>query len=663
MRITGVLTYTDPHDSLHFVQDSSGGIFIDSKQKKFESFPESQQFVEITGFSGPGDFAPVIQSEQLQVLGEGAFPNPKSATMQTLITGAEDSQWISLNGVVRSQSVVDDATILSLAAGDFILQVTVPGASAHPAPQNYADAFVEIRGVCATVFDNERRVQSIKLLVPNWEQVRTLSVGTDDPFALPVRSISELLEFHAGAEGLHRAHVRGTVVLRRTDHSFYLQDATGGLLIQSQAAPAVIAVGQMVELVGFPSIVNKLPVLQEAVVRAATEKSTLKPAIVMPETPFSQVLHGNLVRLQARVISSSSSAAEDSLTLQFGPWILDAMLERERPGQQLGRIEPGATVDLIGVYLARLDDSLKVQSFQLLLRSANDVQVLTHPSWWTTQRIFWLLGALGIAFALILAWITSLRKQVSERTLELRGEIEERKRMEAQVTQTHRELLVASRRAGMAEVATTVLHNVGNVLNSVNVSANLVVEATKNSKLSGLAKVSLLLREHAGDLPSFLMEDPKGRQLPDYLEMLAERHRVEQTKVLTELESLTGNINHIKEIVARQQSNAKAIGITEIVEVADLIEEALQMNRGGLDRHKVSVVRDFAPNLPPITIDKHKVLQILVNLISNAKHACDESSRPDKSLIVRTAQAGDHLRISIVDNGVGIASGKYDPHL
>ncbi len=159
----------------------------------------------------------------MRVLGEGTFPNPKSPSMRILITGAEDSQWIALNGVVRSQTVVDNITILSLATGDSVINVSVPGATNNPAPvQSYVDALVEIRGVCATVFDNERRLQSIKLYVPNWEQVRTLSAGADDPFALPVRSISELLEFHAGAGGLAPlACSCGTVLLRRTDGSFY----------------------------------------------------------------------------------------------------------------------------------------------------------------------------------------------------------------------------------------------------------------------------------------------------------------------------------------------------------------------------------------------------------------------------------------------------------
>jgi signal transduction histidine kinase len=655
VRITGVLTYSDPTNGLQFVQDRTGGIFVDGKQKKFDSFPEAGRLVEITGFSGPGDYAPVIEAVQLRSLGESALPKPKAVSMQVLMTGTQDSQWIILNGVVRSQSVQDNATVLSLATGDSVVNVTAPNAAAHPAPRSYVDAWVEIRGVCGTVFDNQRHLQGITLYAPDWEQVRSWSDGPEDPFALPVRSISELLEFHPAADGLHRSHVHGTVLLRQTDGSFYVQDATGAILIQAQTAVGLVKPGQMVDLVGFPSIVNKWPVLQEAVVRGVAETSKLQPIPIAPDTALSQVFHGVLVCLQARVMSHSSGATEESLMLQFGPGITDAILEKDQPADQLGQVKPGSVVELTGVYLAQADDNRTVQSFQLMLRSPHDVRVLSRPAWWTAQRTLWLFAALATSLALVLTWVTALRKQVYERTRELRAEIEERKRMEAQVATTHKELLIASRGAGMAEVATSVLHNVGNVLNSVNVSANLIVEATKASDLTGLAKVSALLREHASDLAAFLADHPKGRQLPKYLELLAERHQATQKTVRSELESLSRNINHINDIVSMQQNYAKAIGVTEIVAVTDLIEDALQMNRDALTRHDVTVARDFAPDLPEITVDKHKTLQILVNLIGNARFACQDSDRTDKNLTVRAFRRGDRLQISIADNGVGIA--------
>ncbi len=657
VRITGTVTYNDATNGAQFVQDDSGGIYVDTKRKKFDSFPDPPQRVVITGFTGPGDYAPVIEAEQLQALGEGAFPKPLSVTTQALMTGAEDSQWITVEGVVRSQSVTaDGVTALNVATRDSVIEADVPMAVEHPAPKNFVDTRVQIAGVCGTLFDNQRRLRGVKLYVPGWAQVIATGVGAEDPFALGVRPISELLKFHGGIEGLHRSHVRGIVSASRIDGSFYLQDDTGAILIQPEEGTKPVRPGSAVDLVGFPSVLNEFPVLQEAIVHTLGDKGTLHPVSVTPETPLSQALHGELVSLEGRVIERSSSAAQESLMLQFGPWIIDAILEKEQPADRLGSAEPGSIVELTGAYLARLDEDQKVQSFQLLLRSPEDARVLSRPSWWTAQRALWLFAALGALFAVVLAWVTALRRQVHERTRDLRAEIEERKRMEAQMAATHKELVLASRTAGMAEVATSVLHNVGNVLNSVNISATVIGDSVKDCSLDGLGKVSELLQAHAGDLGNFMTNDPKGRQLPKYLDLLRERQRENQKQILAELESLTNNIDHINGIVARQQSYAKSVALTEIVNVTELVEDALRLNAGAMVNGSLKIAREFEPHLPPIEVDKHKVLQILVNLISNAKRACEKANVAEKTLTVRIVRRMDRVVISLTDNGVGIAA-------
>jgi signal transduction histidine kinase len=243
---------------------------------------------------------------------------------------------------------------------------------------------------------------------------------------------------------------------------------------------------------------------------------------------------------------------------------------------------------------------------------------------------------------------------VRQQTRKLREEIDERKRMEAQVEKSHKELMTASRKAGMAEVATSVLHNVGNVLNSVNVSANLVAEQIHRSRCGKMDRVAALLEEHAADLSDFLTRDAKGRQLPAYIVEVAKHLECEHELVVKELGSLTKNIEHIKEIVSMQQSYATAVGVIETVKIMDLVEDAMRMNMGALERHNVHLAREYASALPEINVDKHKVLQILINLVRNAKYACDESERSDKRIIVRIARTGDRIQISVIDNGVGI---------
>jgi PAS domain S-box-containing protein len=228
------------------------------------------------------------------------------------------------------------------------------------------------------------------------------------------------------------------------------------------------------------------------------------------------------------------------------------------------------------------------------------------------------------------------------------------KEAEARLEQVHKQLLETSRMAGMAEVATSVLHNVGNVLNSVNVAAQLLRDKLEKSRVSSLVKATALMREHANDLPGFLAADPKGKHLPGFLAEVSECLVAERESMLAEIQELNKKIDHIKDIVAMQQSYANVSGVVETVKVSELTEDALRMNAGALSRHNVQVVREYDQRAPEINVDKHKVLQILVNLIRNAKYACDESNRSDKQLTVRINGEKERVRISVLDNGVGI---------
>jgi len=207
-------------------------------------------------------------------------------------------------------------------------------------------------------------------------------------------------------------------------------------------------------------------------------------------------------------------------------------------------------------------------------------------------------------------------------------DVSERKRAEANLEKTNLELREVSRKAGMSEVATNVLHNVGNVLNSVNVSASLMVESLKSSRASRMAEVVALMREHQADLGPYITVDPKGRHIPDALERIAQQWAAQEVGLLRELDSLRGNIDHIKQIVALQQGYAKISGAAEKVDVTDLIEDAMRVQDGGAGGHTVRIIREFE-EMPSIRIEKHKVMQILVNLVRNAKLACEEQGDAD----------------------------------
>ena len=216
----------------------------------------------------------------------------------------------------------------------------------------------------------------------------------------------------------------------------------------------------------------------------------------------------------------------------------------------------------------------------------------------------------------------------------------------------HRQLLETSRQAGMAEVATSVLHNVGNVLNSVNISTSLLSEKIRNCGLASLGKAVALMQAHSNDLGGFLSQDPRGKELPGYLALLSDHLNREQEQILQEIASLTRNVEHIKQIVAMQQNYAQVSGLAERLNVIDLVEDAIHLNSAAIERHDVRLVREFEE--VTATVDKHKVLQILVNLIRNAKYALDEGQLPEKLMTIRVGPYQDRIRISVSDNGIGI---------
>jgi len=225
-----------------------------------------------------------------------------------------------------------------------------------------------------------------------------------------------------------------------------------------------------------------------------------------------------------------------------------------------------------------------------------------------------------------------------------------------QLDKLNRQLMGTSRLAGMAEVATGVLHNVGNVLNSVSVAATVVTERLRRSKLANLRRATAVLREQNGQLAQFLTADPKGKLIPEYLATVADQLAGEQTKLIAKMDSVGHHIEHIKEIVAMQQTYAKVSGVYESLAVVALVEDALRMNEAAFDRHGIELLREFAENIPQVHVDRHKVLQILINLLRNAKYAMDAQNGSVKRLVARVGLASpDRVRITIADNGVGIA--------
>ena len=262
------------------------------------------------------------------------------------------------------------------------------------------------------------------------------------------------------------------------------------------------------------------------------------------------------------------------------------------------------------------------------------------------------LGQLARAFRLMADKVQRREEDLRHANENLEQRVEARTR---ELKEVHVQLVQTARRAGMAEVATNVLHNVGNVLNSVYTSAQLARERMANMRLEHVGRVASMLQERQGDLGTFLTQDERGRHVMPFLSTLGQNLMDERQEVVSLLDEVCRYTEHIGDIVKVQQNHARMPRIHEPVQLAELVEDALRINSAGLIRHQVKVVRHLA-SLPPMLTDKHKMLMILVNLISNAKYAMDGVPPAERLLTVRLERTGTGpIRIEIHDNGMGIA--------
>jgi len=637
VRLRGTVTYADPDWGNCFIQDKSGAIYVALNQRDVTA----GQWVEVTGQTSPGGFAPEVVNSSFQILAATNLPVPIAVDLEDVANGYLDSHWVQLEGVVRRVTEQWGHVTLTLTTPKGRFKAILLKSGDQPLPANLIDALVSVQGACTSETNTRGQLTGINLRVPAIEQIKILEPVPSDPFAVRAAAISSVAMFNPDRLAGRRVKISGAVTLVLAGHGFYVQDDSGGIRVNNTETKD-LHIGDSVNVLGFPSMGDFSPYLEEAMIQHAGPTSLPKPPLVTAENILLRGTNdATLVQIEARLVQSVPRSAHPRLELQSGPIMFTAVLANQSADHQIPPFQIGSLLRLTGVCSIQGGEVRQPESFRLLVARSQDIALLSTPPWWTIQHALWLVGGLALGALLAWGWSRSLRRRVRAQTDVIR--------------RNHQELVAISRQAGMAEVATSVLHNVGNVLNSVNVSATLAANELRESRSENVSLAANLMKEHAADMGHFMVHNPKGRQLPDYLAKLGERLVDEKRSILGEMESLIQNIEHINDIIATQQNHAKVKGVTETVRVTDLIDNAFRMNFGALERHNIHVFREYDPaHTPHVTVEKHKVLQIFVNLVSNAKYACAESNQPEKRLTIRVTNGDDRVRISFADNGVGI---------
>jgi hypothetical protein len=341
--LRGQVTYYSPASRLMFVQDSSGGIFVESQSIRHSNF-HSGQMVELRGTTGPGDFAPVVIGSAISVGGEAPFPKPKADEMEEAFSGLRDSSWISLTGRVESFGEYEGHRTMSLVWGAHRFQVHVLETDKLPA--SLLDATVRVEGVCGSVFNFKRQLLAIQLFVPHPRFIHTLQEAGAGRKG--VSRVSDLLQFQPHMMPGGRATLRGTVLSSQRQGPTVIRDESGGVVIQDHPAIA-LAPGDLVEAEGAPVRSEFSPVLMAGEVRKLGRGPEPQPIRVDADDILDEGLDCLLVELDALLVDLALSPLEQTMILQSGPRVFHADLVDSRPGACHRGFHRGCAADCPGL--------------------------------------------------------------------------------------------------------------------------------------------------------------------------------------------------------------------------------------------------------------------------------------------------------------------------
>lgn len=256
--------------------------------------------------------------------------------------------------------------------------------------------------------------------------------------------------------------------------------------------------------------------------------------------------------------------------------------------------------------------------------------------------------------------VTALVEEVRRHAEALEAKVEERTR---QLREAQQHLVETAHKAGMAEVAVGVLHNVGNLLTSVHVCAEEISAAAAAAPVAGLLRANGLLAEHRTDLPGFFARDPRAALLPDYYDRVAAGLSADLDRIRGEAGELGDKTSLVRDSIKTLQEFARAGMDTllwEEVDIPSLLDAALAIQATELLRHGVRTVREV-PALPPVVTHRARVVHVVVNLLKNAVEAMREVPEAARLLTVRAgAERGERVVISVSDTGAGIAPENLD---
>ena len=350
IELKAVVTYYDVYqessECLLFVQDSSGGIYV-KLPKGFDQTLDPGDLIEVQGESGAGGYAPIVDRPRIRVLGRAPLPAvPLHVSFERMLSGAEDAQWIEVEGVVHSVSDVSHHETIDIHTLGGTLQAVIQPHTVDPS--QLLDATVVIRGNCAPVFNANFQMLGVRIFVPGPSAIRVKQPAPKDPFAIPITPISDLLSFTPRITLKHRVRVRGTVTLKRSGESVFISDGTRGLGLALSGVED-INVGDVVDAVGFAEVGGYTPVLQNAHLRRVAQGVPIAPKPISAETALLGAFDSQLVRISARLLSEEDRGSDRGFLMTWNGIFFDAVVRESDLSARSAKLTPGSLLQITGI--------------------------------------------------------------------------------------------------------------------------------------------------------------------------------------------------------------------------------------------------------------------------------------------------------------------------
>ena len=413
VHIRGVVTYYDTVAPNLFVQDSTGGIWVDLRGIQGTP-PSPGDMVDLHGVAGVG-FSPFVAKPRWTVVGRSTLPKPVHLTYDDAVSGAWDSQWTQLDGVVRSfvQQAEGSVLVIDVATPIGAFKVRVP--DYHGLfPMELVDAKVRFNGVCGAAFNARNQFVSFHLMMPSLKNLEVLEPAPQDQFAVPATAIGNIRKFSADLTDEHRVKVVGTVTAVLPGQGIYMTDATGGVYAESQDGSPMVE-GDQVEVIGFPAAGSFSPVLKSARIRPTRKHSDPTTTLVNGKSALKGSFDAQLIKIEGTLRYLRDPMMRRVLVVESRDHVVFEAKFARQPSQAFD-VEPGSRITLTGICSVRADENGNPLDFQLVLRTPADIQVLARPPWLSSQRAAYVVSALIFASIIGIAWVFVLRRRVRRQT-------------------------------------------------------------------------------------------------------------------------------------------------------------------------------------------------------------------------------------------------------